>query len=724
MQPRRRSTGDVVDVRAHADAVDVSEDIVQELQQTILTAQQKPTEIGFPVVELSPLPIHPIDEWVHAGRQRMKHAAEPQSSPANWRGLSTLMPWFLGAGIVVAGLLYVSQYGGHVKDRVVQQGNAAIGYLVSAKDNLEQLDVEQAKTNLNDAREQFDGASRELDMLGPSFVNVISHIPGLSSLRVGRDMLDAGRLLSDAGISLSDALGTLTTSGGILDTHATEKRSLNEALIPFRDALKRAHTDVDKASSLIKSVNAGDLPEQYAEQFTSLRERLPAVKQIVDRATSLTEFLSSLTGTDRPRRYLVLFTNSSELRPTGGFPGSYGLLTFENGRVKDFRADDIYNPDGQIRELIVPPLQLQHITPGWGMRDAAWWIDFPTSARKVMTYWQRGGGSAVDGVITIKPDVLAGILNITGPISLPKYDTVLTADNVLATLQSEVEDTNSSQPKQIIVDLAPLILQRIGSAPASQWASLLALVKKGLDARDIMMYFDDQPMQNFVVAEGFDGGVQKTDGDYLMVDISNIKGAKSDAVTDTTMKLESWLQDGAMVHRLTLTRRHNGGASEYGFYNKPNHSWVRVLVPEGSVLRGISGNETPTYRPLMDYTKEKATRDPDLEALESTYQKDARGVTTYAESGKTGFGFWTSTEPGTTSTVQIEYMVPARVVADNYRLLVQRQPGLVVTDFEFTLQKNKSITLTASKPRLTEWPDSWRLHDHLTRDLQIEASLK
>ncbi len=723
MQSRRRISGDVVDAHERASAFEVSEDIVRELRESIHGARQDALEHQT-IAQLAPVQVHPIDAWVHSSRQRMQQHDGAPADRRPWQGLATLAPWFLGAGLVVAGLLYVSQQGIKVKSRVVKQGNAAIGYLVSANNSFEQLDVEHAKTDLNQARGLFDGASRELDILGPSFVNLISHIPGLSSLRVGRDLLDAGRALSDAGIALSDALQALTMSGGILDTRTTTQTTLGDALVPFQDALERAQADVDKASGLIEGINPQELPDQYSEQFIALRNRLPAVKELVSHAVSMTEFLSRLTGTDRPRRYLVLFANSSELRPTGGFPGSYGLLTFEGGRVKDFRADDIYNPDGQIQELIVPPLQLQHITPGWGMRDAAWWIDFPTSSRKVMAYWQRGGGAAVDGVITIKPDILAGILKITGPVSLPKYDILLTADNVLETLQAEVENTNSQQPKQIIVDAAPLILQRLGAAPASQWAVLLGLFKDGLDARDIMMYFEDSQMQAFTVSEGFDGGVKQTTSDYLMVDISNIKGAKSDAVTDTAMKLESWLQDGAMVHRLTLTRRHNGGTSDYGFYNKPNHSWVRVLVPEGSVLRGISGNETPAYRPLMDYTKEKAVHDADLVALETTYKKDARGVTTYAESGKTGFGFWMSVEPGTTDVIQLEYVVPAKYAASDYRLYVQRQPGLDVTDFEFTLQKSASVTVTSSQPRLTEWPESWRLHSDLARDLDVTAHLQ
>jgi len=636
----------------------------------------------------------------------------------------SLAPWLLGAGAVIAGLLMISQYGVKVKGRVIQQGDAAIGHLMEARGDLEVFDFDAARTSLQKSAAEFDDASRELDALGPSLVGLISHIPGLSSLRTGQDILTAGRLLSDAGLALSEALDVTTQSGELLDTTATDRTSLGSIFLPLQSALSRAQDDVTEAAALLEGLDVDALPVQYREQFILLQGKLPTISALVDRAVSTTAFLGRMTGTDRPRRYLVLFSNPSELRPTGGFPGSYGLITFENGRVKDFRADDIYNPDGQIKDLIVPPQQLQHITPGWGMRDAAWWIDFPMSARKVMQYWQRGGGASVDGVLTIKPGMLEGILDITGPISLPQYDTVLTSDNVVSTLQLEVESKKTAQPKQIIVDLAPMILQRLSSAPASQWVALLELFKEGLDRKDVLMYFDDDQLQQYVEREGYSGAVRETSGDYLMVDISNIKGAKADAVTDTAIKLESWMADGTMMHRLTLTRRHNGGSTEYGFYNKPNYSWVRVLVPEGSVLRGITGNANPGHRPLMDYTKVSAERDADLVALESTYTTDARGALTYRESGKTGFGFWMTVNPDSTGSVQLEYSVPAKFVSEDYRLLIQKQPGLDVTDVEFTIQKGGAVSLGESQPRLTEWPDSWRLHSKLEQDLEISARLK
>ncbi len=725
--PPRRTIGDVVNRlepsgSLRASTSDVSDGILQELQSAVRPAPPAFEWNEETASTLTTSQEHPLDTYKPPTRSEIMSAAlrEAQRARAPW----TLVPWFLGAGLVIAGLLFISQYGIKMKGRVVQQGNAAIGSLLSAKNDLESFNFESAKLNLARSAEQFSEASKELDAFGPSLVGLISHIPGLSSLRVGQDVLKVGSLLSDAGLALSEAIDVTTQSGGLLDTKATDRTSLGSVFLPLQKALSRAQDNVTQASEILDGIESNSLPEQYQEQFADLQERLPAIRALVDEAVAATSFLGRMTGTDQPRRYLILFSNPSELRPTGGFPGSYGLITFENGRVKDFRADDIYNPDGQLRELIVPPLQLQHITPGWGMRDSAWWIDFPTSARKVMQYWQHDGGSAVDGVLTMKPDVLKGILKITGPISMPAYDLVLTSENVIATLQLEVESKKTAQPKQIIVDLAPLILQRLSAAPPAQWVALLELFKESLDNRNALMYFEDQQLQSYVLSEGLGGTIGQTNGDYLAVNVSNIKGAKSDAVTDTAIKLESWMEAGSMVHRLTLTRRHNGGASEYGFYNKPNTSWVRVLVPKGSALRDIKGNATPTYKPLLEYATTAAKRDPDLEALEATYRSNGRGAISYEESGKTGFGFWMEVQPGRTGVVQLEYTVPAKYISAGYTLLVQRQPGLDLSDFELTLQKGSIKTVTSAAPSVTEWPDSWRLHTRLDRDLEFRAQVK
>jgi hypothetical protein len=493
----------------------------------------------------------------------------------------------------------------------------------------------------------------------------------------------------------------------------------------FDEQLELADKDVSQAIGLLNGVDAGVIPEAQREQFISMRAELNDGRGLMGRSREAVAFFRRFLGADRARRYLVLFQNTSELRPTGGFPGTYGILTVRDGAVIDWRADDIYNPDGQISDLVVPPLQLQHITPSWGMRDANWFADFPMSAKKVAAFWQRGGGSAVDGVLAISPNILKSVLEATGPIELEAYDADISADTFLATLQLEVEENRpSGQPKQIIADLAPLLLDRLATLPSERWLPLIGALGDALARRDILMAFTDDELMSYADARGWTGRVLAGDGDYLMAVVANIKGAKTDAVTDTAMKLETRMEDGVVVHRLTLTRQHEGDASPYGFYNKPNYAYIRVLVPEGSTLRGLVGNDRPTIRPMTDYGAQQVLRDADLEALESTYQADTRwGATISKESGKTGFGFWMTVKPGETSEVQLEYALPAAAVGTPYRLLVQRQPGLEISNLEVTLEK-PSFEVIRSSPEMTEWPDSWRLNMPLNGDVHLEASLR
>lgn len=696
---------------------EVSDEILRELQDVIARP------VAQPVRAFESL--HPVDVFSRARQRRMPDMRLPRGTSEHpLRAFLGLIPWFLGASVVVGGLLYISNYGLHVKGRIVQQGSAAINHLLSAKNNLERFDFDAAEMDFTQAQQRFTAAAGEMDVLGPNLIGLSGKIPGLKSLWFGHNLVQAGEHISDAGQAITEAMAAISKAGGILDTRSTDRLALGEVFLPLQAALSRADEDMRAAVALLAPVPVDTLPEDSREQYQAFRDRLPELQALIAQGNEAVAFLSRLTGADRPRRYLLLFQNSSELRPTGGFPGSYGLITFEDGRIKDIRADDIYNPDGQIKDLIVPPLQLQHITPSWGMRDASWFIDFSASARKVAAFYQRGGGAAVDGVIAIRPDMVSEILRVIGPVSLPHYDVVLTADNFLSTVQLEVESQKTAQPKQIIMDLAPVLMQRIATLPASQWIQIMQVFRKNLQTHDMMLYFDDQELQSYATAQQWDGAVRDTEGDYLAVNIANIKGVKADAVTDTSVKLESRLDGGTMVHRLTLTRQHNGGSTPYGFYNKTNYSYVRVLVPHGSTLRGITGNDHPSNRPLMQYTAQNSQTDPDLVALERTYQHDAAtDDTTFEESGKTGFGFWMKVEPGKTQHVQLEYVVPARVAASAYHLVVQRQPGLDISDFELTIEKSGGTHVAASVPSMTEWPDSWRLHDGLDQDLEFSATL-
>src|SRR3989344_6988876 len=56
------------------------------------------------------------------------------------------------------------------------------------------------------------------------------------------------------------------------------------------------------------------------------------------------------------KTYIVLLQNNRELRPSGGFMGSYARFKVQGSGLKEFTVQDIYVPDGQIAGHIDPPL--------------------------------------------------------------------------------------------------------------------------------------------------------------------------------------------------------------------------------------------------------------------------------------------------------------------------------------------------------------------------------
>jgi hypothetical protein len=60
-------------------------------------------------------------------------------------------------------------------------------------------------------------------------------------------------------------------------------------------------------------------------------------------------FLPDVLGVSERQRYLILLQNESELRSTGGWLTSYGIVGVEGGQIRELFVDDIYNADGALK---------------------------------------------------------------------------------------------------------------------------------------------------------------------------------------------------------------------------------------------------------------------------------------------------------------------------------------------------------------------------------------
>jgi len=496
-------------------------------------------------------------------------------------------------------------------------------------------------------------------------------------------------------------LALLSRVGSVLDLNETEKVKPSKIINQLKIALELSSSNFDKAKALLSDINDNAIPEDRRKDFIDFKEKLPILEKTLDDAYKYTGFLENVIGIDKHKKYLILFNNYSELRPTGGFPGTYGIISFSNGGLENFFVNDVYNLDGQLKRKIIPPKQLQHITPTWAMRDVAWFIDFPTSAKKVVEFFEEESGYGVNGVIALNPDIISHILKVVGPIEMPEYNMTITADNFLASVQEEVEyGDNRAQPKTIIVDLAPRLLDKLYSADSGQWMEIFSELVTSLEEKDTMFYFEDKELESFAIEENFGGEIKQTDADYLTVNLSNIKGSKTDIVTDSFINIEIRQDNDHIIHKVAITRKHKGGDHELDFYNRQNPSYIRVLIPSNAELLNVSGNDLPRYYPLVDYQNSIFEKDSDLAEFESGFYFDeTMGVDRFEEGNKNGVGFWVVTDPGKVKTVILEYSTPINTNQNSFYF--QKQPGLDWKNFKF------------------KWNGQYLINTEIAKDLDI-----
>ncbi|HTY39666.1 MAG TPA: DUF4012 domain-containing protein [Candidatus Paceibacterota bacterium] len=414
----------------------------------------------------------------------------------------------------------------------------------------------------------------------------------------------------------------------------------------------------------------------------------------ISRARNFLDALIPYLETPGERRFIVTLNNPSELRPGGGFLGSYAELTLDRGAVQAVEVHDINEPDRQFTDKIIPPKPLQGLVTRWRAADSNWFFPFPDSAAKTLEFLEASdmyaaSGTKFDGVIALTPRVVSDLLEITGPITLTGGDSTTTVDkdNFLMKIQEAVQAGQANRapaPKTILSTLAPLLIERLADTPIDQ-EKFLDLVKDWADKRDVRIFLRDKDLEGFAQNYGLDGGVfepaANANGDYLAVVNANVGGGKSDLFIDQKVLLQSQVnEDGSVGDHLVITRKHTAKSTDPWWYKETNWNYLELFVPEDSQLDIASGTLERTIRPLVNYAGAGYRADDDLKILEDSAEDLLAfpEVTVFKESDKTVFGSWSKTPAGKSSEITFDYahntMTPP---ADGvmYQFVAERQAG-------------------------------------------------
>jgi hypothetical protein len=601
------------------------------------------------------------------------------------------------------------------KSRVLGTNTQGYQKLEEGVQNLKEKNFERSQLDFSKAHGYFDSASRELGIGSSILAEIAKYFPLVSRYSSGKFSIEAGKHAALAGDELADIAKILED---IQNPFSIKKEpfSLLEIYQSLEGHLKKAVAELEAAEKNLNKINIDHVPQEKRAQFSEIKEKIPSIVVFVNGVSAHSDLITDILGGNGPRKYLFLFQNNQEMRATGGFIGSYGLLDINNGHVRNFLIDGIFEPDGQLKEKIIPPVPIQKISQAWSLHDSNWWPDFPRSAKKAMVLFEKTGSPTVDGVIAVTPEVMKKFLEITGPINLPEYDVTLDAENFVEKTQYEVEvdyNKEENRPKKILSDLAPLVLEKIFNAEdLDTILKTLKTIEGGLAEKHILIYSDNKKIQEIISGLGWSGEIKETAKDYVSVINTNINGYKTDGVIAEKIEYEAEIQDdGSVIGNLAITRKHNGGDTAYFWWNEVNADYISV-----------EGQTRESDNPPVEYDKLGFKRDEDLESEEKDIEIDAgSGTRIYKDSGKTVFANWVYVSPKETVTIKYRYILPFNILsggnsdANSYSLLAQKQSGSMGSEF------SSKITFPSNFNVIWKYPDEISAGDN---SLKYQADLR
>lgn len=626
------------------------------------------------------------------------------------KSLAAFLIFCLLGSTIISGLSFY-QKTFDLKESVFKKANIAYARLNDAQNFLGEQNYNQASSAFAEASQNFAASLEETQKLGKITLQTLELMPLSNQLSQGPKILKVGEYLATAGEYLTLAVQPFQDVNAIypsqVKTSEKSNHTLTAAILESRDNLNIALSNLQSAKDEINKVQADKLDKDIQEKINLLQQNIPLLEASLKNFFSFSQDLLKILGHEKTKRYLLLFQNNNEIRATGGFIGSYGLLDLDEGQIKKLEIDGIYNPDGQLLEKITPPPPIRFVNTRWHTRDANWFPDFPASAEKVAWFFEKTGEPSVDGVIAITPNLMVELLKLTGPIAMPEYETTIDANNFVMQTQKEVEleyDQELNQPKQFLADLAPRVLNEILNTERPQWFSLLRVFSKMLAEKHLLFYFFDPKLQDFVAGQNWDGRIKDASQDYFQLVNTNINGGKTDNMIKETINLTTTIGgDGTVVNDVEIIRQHTGN---YEWPSINNIDYLRLYVPKGSELIKAEGFDKVNLPPFS-YEEMQYARDPLLEEIRKTSRtEETSGTTITDEFGKTCFGNWISVKPQEQARVRFQYKLPFQVKPsmlnnlDKYTLLAQKQAG------SFGSSLNLKIILPSDLKLIWQYPEN------------------
>lgn len=553
------------------------------------------------------------------------------------------------------------------------------------------------KGDFSGLEEKSQVVKSEIDFIGP-IVRAGSFIWGdqEKTIVLGENLADSLLALSRVGKLSNQLFSTVIGSG-------------NQ---PFKEVLSLLQVECNSAIEKVSITDA--LLNSFNGQEKIVGPKILEIKKFIAEAKNFLliyrDFLAvspKLLGVDQGIVYLLLFQNNMEIRPGGGFIGSYGLASFESGKLFHFGVGDVYDADGQLKGHVEPPAKLKELlgVAGWYLRDSNWSPDFSQNALRAQWFLEKETGRKTDAVVAVNLNAAQKLIKAVGELKLPDYQETINADNFFQKAEYQVEAgffPGSKQKQDFLGQVARILMDKIQSADSETKIKIFQAIAESLTQKDILINFNDSKVMAFLGKNNWDGTIkdaacQKSGAclsDYLMVNDANVGVNKANYFLSRSIFRQVQIQsDGGINETLRLDYENNSPSNVFpaGDYK----TYLRILVNSGSSLISCR----------------IANRDCQVEESNDL--------------GKKIFGLVLTVPVGEKQSLEIVYQLPdnQKFVSGQYLAYLQKQSGFGSDPYKLSISYPASLVVAWSNlPVLTEG-GSVVYNTSLSEDRQLEISL-
>lgn len=442
------------------------------------------------------------------------------------------------------------------------------------------------------------------------------------------------------------------------------------------DLILRLKT-LDKSLSVIND-NIDIMDQKIPGNFSfskKMKQNLIETSDLLGKSRRVLSYLEEMLPSQTPKKYLIFFANNRELRPGGGFIGSFGILNIENYTIDKIKIYDVYDADGQLQAHIDPPVPIQKYlgVPHWFLRDSNFSPDFLENYQKALFFLEKEMGfTDFQGTALITTSAIENILSPFGDIYIPDYKEYINAKNFYLKTQLHVENDFFPGSTQKGNFLSSLMNQIFINLDQVSFADLGQQIKKSLDEKQIVVYVNDEKTQSLFDSSYWSGRViepkcslsQNCIIDYLFPYDANLGANKANYYINRDIDLKTTIsKDGTIDHLLSIQYKNNSPALVFptGLYR----DYFQVLIPRSSTLKQVTKDGV-----LVN----------DIDQKDDQYKM---------------IGFFFEVPPQKTVEIKIDYSLEDKIADGDqmYQFVVQKQIGAMNSDFILEFQTAKNISI-------------------------------